>query len=411
MVLKFPKLKKWQKDTYDIYIKNTKGKTIVIKSPRQCGKTLLLQLLLIWISVKKSGISMFVSPTQQQARKVYMSLCKMLNDTSLITKRNDTLMMLELYNESLIYFKSGEQKDNLRGYTLTNCLIIDEAAFITDSVIYEILMPMTNVHKPSVIMSSTPKYKSGAFYTCYMRGKSKEENFITIDFSDYDLSDMLTEEKLKEYEKLLPKTIFQSEYQGMFIDGDGSVFTEFKKCITDEQLTYLDRTDVCIGVDWGTGTGQDDTVITVTQYDGQYINILKQIVFNNKNATETIKVIKEVCKEYINSDIDLIVEKNSIGNVYFQLLNDELEEYDNITLRTFVTTNKSKNKIINELQNVFEKDIIRFNSNEQFELELSAYQCTIDNNGIVRYNAAIGSKDDMIMSLAFAIDSIYRDIN
>ena len=78
MVLKFPKLKKWQKDTYDIYIKNTKGKTIVIKSPRQCGKTLLLQLLLIWISVKKSGISMFVSPTQQQARKVYMSLCKML---------------------------------------------------------------------------------------------------------------------------------------------------------------------------------------------------------------------------------------------------------------------------------------------------------------------------------------------
>ena len=125
MVIKFPKLKLWQKDTYNIYINNTKGKTITIKSPRQVGKTLLLQLLLIYISVKKCGISMFVSPTQQQARKVFYSLCKMLANTGLINKRNDTLMMLELNNGSLIYFKSGEQRENLRGYTITGVLLID----------------------------------------------------------------------------------------------------------------------------------------------------------------------------------------------------------------------------------------------------------------------------------------------
>ena len=123
---------------------------------------------------------------------------------------------------------------------------------------------------------------------------------------------------------------------------------------------------------------------------------------------DTILEIKKLVDKYKVSNI--IVEKNSIGNVYFQLLSDELENFDNITLRTFVTTNKSKNKIINELQTVLEKQLLRFNKDEQLELELSAYQCTIDSNGVVRYNAALGSKDDRVMSLAFAIDCIYRDI-
>ena len=409
MVIKFPKLKQWQKDTYNIYTNNTTGKTITIKSPRQCGKTLLLQLLLIYISTKKCGISMFVSPTQQQARKVFYSLCKMLASTGLINKRNDTLMMLELNNGSLIYFKSGEQRENLRGYTITGVLLIDEAAYISDEIIYEILMPMCNVHQPTIILSSTPKYKSGAFYTCYIRGLNNEDNYITIDFTNYDLSEMLSKDRLKEYEKVLPKQTYQSEYLGEFVDGDGSVFYNFKDCITNEPLQYISNSDVYIGVDWGTGTGSDNTVISVAQFDGEYINLIKQVAFNNKTATDTITTIKDICREY-KTEIELIVEKNSIGNVYFQLLSDELENFDNVTLRTFVTTNKSKNKIINELQTVLEKRLLRFNKDEQLELELSAYQCTIDSNGVVRYNAALGSKDDRVMSLAFAIDCIYRDI-
>ena len=324
MVIKFPKLKQWQKDTYNIYTNNTTGKTITIKSPRQCGKTLLLQLLLIYISTKKCGISMFVSPTQQQARKVFYSLCKMLASTGLINKRNDTLMMLELNNGSLIYFKSGEQRENLRGYTITGVLLIDEAAYISDEIIYEILMPMCNVHQPTIILSSTPKYKSGAFYTCYIRGLNNEDNYITIDFTNYDLSEMLSKDRLKEYEKVLPKQTYQSEYLGEFVDGDGSVFYNFKDCITNEPLQYISNSDVYIGVDWGTGTGSDNTVISVAQFDGEYINLIKQVAFNNKTATDTITTIKDICKEY-KTEIELIVEKNSIGNVYFQLLYDELE--------------------------------------------------------------------------------------
>ena len=45
MIVKLPKLEKWQKDVFDLY-NNTKGKWLIIKSLRQSGKSFWLKFCL-----------------------------------------------------------------------------------------------------------------------------------------------------------------------------------------------------------------------------------------------------------------------------------------------------------------------------------------------------------------------------
>ena len=80
-----------------------------------------------------------------------------------------------LRNGSTIFFKSAEQKDGLRGYTVTGIYVVDEAAFISDEVFFETLA-WVNVSQAPVVLCSTPKHKTGFFFKYYMLGLSNEPN-------------------------------------------------------------------------------------------------------------------------------------------------------------------------------------------------------------------------------------------
>ena len=89
------------------------------------------------------------------------------------------------------------------------------------------------------------------------------------------------------------------------------------------------------------------------------------------NVNDTIEYICKIVNYYISKgfkDITIVVEKNSIGNIYFDLLRDEIEMLEDnynstsnwadeisITTRTFNTTNASKKRIVEMLCTLFEQ--------------------------------------------------------
>ena len=89
----------------------------------------------------------------------------------------------------------------------------------------------------------------------------------------------------------MPKLAFQSEFLGQFIDAEGTVFSDFKECI--QETTANKELPIYIGIDWGSGTGNDYTVLTVGQYDNK-INVIEQIAFNDKTSNDTIEYIAEI---------------------------------------------------------------------------------------------------------------------
>lgn len=405
----FP-LEVWQKDLFDLYSENPKNKWFVIKAKRQVGKSICLEGLLIAASLKKpNSFSLFVSPILQQARKVYTDVNRIAY--SIIKSANGSNLEITFVNGSVVKFGSAQQADSLRGFTVKNSgiLVIDEAAFCPDDVFYQILVPTTNVYKSDIFIVSTPKFKRGFFYNLWIKGLEPKGKVISVDWNSYDTSKYLPEETLELYRTEMPRLAFQSEFLAEFIDGEGSVFTNFKRAFG--QYTLNPSLDTVIGVDWGTGTGSDYTVLTIGQLSNGKVCISEQIAFNDKNAKDTISAIVEVCNRLKKSgirDIELIVEKNSIGNVYGQLLIDALPE--DIQLSYFNTTNKSKDRIVKQLITVFENDRIVLPDDPKLSTELALYSCTISSTGQPVYNAPSGQHDDRVLSLCFCLDRFYIDL-
>lgn len=403
MNITLPKTEKWQKEVINSYINNPTNTIITVLSKRQCGKSVCLEILLLYVALSKVSTSICVSPKLEQARKVFSDINKMLKKTPLLLRKNETLLTIELINGSQILFKSAEQKDTLRGYTVSGILCVDEAAFINDDVFYELLLPWTNVHQASIVLTSTPKFKQGFFYENYMRGLNEEKGNITIDWGRFDTSKYLSNEKLEMYKQQMPKSAFISEFLGRFCDADSLVFGDFKGCIKETKINP--NYEVIMSIDWGSGSGQDDTAITLLQYIDDKVIVPCVYAFNDLNVKDTILEIKKLVDKYKVSNI--IVEKNSIGKIYFDVMCEEFDSYD-ITITTFVTTNNSKNKIINELVLDFEQNKIEIPNNKKLINELSFFESSITKNNNVTFNAKIGQHDDLVISLAIGNNFIKK---
>lgn len=416
-----PELNQWQKDLVDVYLQHPNNQWFIVKSPRQVGKSIALEYLLVYASLsEKNSVSMAISPTISQARKLFNDI--VLFASKVINKANCSLLYIEFINGSSIHLKSAEQGDSVRGFTTKRkgILVVDEAAYINKDWFYSVVVPIANVYKSDIFLFSTPKYKQGLFYELFT---SSSEHILSIDWTTYDLSKYLTPDLLELYRQQLPKASFQSEYLAEFIEGEGAVFTEFKKCIGD--VEFNKTLPLHIAVDWGTGTGNDDTAISIGQFDGQKMLVGKQIYFNDKKTNETTDYLMDLIKLYVRRgyrEINIIVEHNSIGQVYFDILKDKIDEYETnyndiledwhkeieINISQFTTTNKSKKRLIEMLTMLFENDSIVIPNDSKLLTQLSMFEASINSNGTVVYKGANNSHDDLVMSLCFLISELER---
>ena len=168
--IQFPKLTPWQEDVWNA-LENSRGsgKVFIVKAKRQVGKSILAAIELIKFAIEKPSINIIIEPTLTQSRRVFKDIQRWIEPSNLVETFNTSLLEIKFKNGSEIIFKSAEQRDRLRGYTVTGLLVIDEAAFITDDVI-DIVFPWVDANNAPVLLISTPLFKSGRFYTLYITG-------------------------------------------------------------------------------------------------------------------------------------------------------------------------------------------------------------------------------------------------
>lgn len=387
----------WQKDVHTLLYQNRKRFNIIlcVKSKRQCGKSILIENLLLEkaINVKNSTV-ILLSPTLKQARKIFKDIVNAIEQTKIISKKNETLLELKLLNNSEIIFLSAEQKQNLRGYTC-DLLCIDEAAFIEDEI-FGIVLPFCNVKKAPCVCVSSPRFKTGKFFQWYMMGlDSKNSNMFSIDWNDYDTSEMLNSELLETYRKSLPKIQFLNEYLGLFGDLNSSVFGDIENLIND--FPEMNK-KYYMGIDWGTGAQQDYTSVTI-------FNSKKQMIFseqwNDLDALQSIDKIKEIVKTYKPKKIT--VEYNSIGSVFYQLLKTKITE---VPINKFVMTNERKNKLVRTLQVAIQQNAISFLNNQNLFQQMAVFETQLTKTGKTTFNAAKSYHDDLLISTMIAFESI-----
>lgn len=384
----------WQRAVIaDLCTPASKGKTFVVKSRRQCGKSVMIENILLWFALNIQGsTSAAVSPTLSQSRKLFKDIVKAIYSSKVMKKYNETLLTIELINGSTIFFKSSEQKDALRGYTLTGVLCIDESVYIPDDIL-ELCLPWTQVHKCPILMVSTPKFKTGFFYRFFSAGLSGKKNILSYDWMKYDTSALLDDDQLEYYRQMLPKNQFLSEYMGEFLDTDGLVFTGFRDCIGAPEKGKK----LYIGIDWGAGGGNDYTVICAINEHGQQEDLL---YWNNKSTQQQIDAVCEYIDLNYNRIALIVPELNSIGTPYTDLV---MQRYPSLQFEGFHTLNSTKAELVTALQTAFEKHTIQLLENEGQEIELGAFSAEYNpKTHNTYYNAPQGLHDDKVMALCFA---------
>ena len=391
----------WQLAVHKGLLKYGKGSghIHICKSKRQVGKSVLLIGELLYFSINHSKtVNGCISPTLNQARKLYKEILSATQNSGVIKKKNDSLLEIEFINGSTILFKSAEQRDSLRGYTYTGLLCIDEAAYIQDEV-FSIVKPSTDVHRTPVLIVSTPKFRLGFFFELFQKGLTGNSSISSYDFNDYDTSELLSASALEMYKQMLPKNQFLTEYLGEFMDSDSSVFTGFKECI--KQPKNDEYNQVFVGIDWGNGTGNDDTVICGLNERGEQVFLE---YFNNKNTTEQIEYIYFYLKPYLPKIKQILCECNSLGKPLTELLRNRLGKSG--LVQDWITTNESKARLVSQLQVAFEQQKIVLLNDDKQTAELSMYEASYNmKTGNVSYNAPNGGNDDICIGLMLALES------
>ena len=399
-----------QSDVINLLVNDSKHKhrTVTVVSKRQVGKSLMAENLLLYFGINFARTtSICVSPTLAQARKLFKEIVEAVEDSDIIKSSNATLLELELVNRSQILFKSAEQREALRGFTVTGICIIDESAYVEDSVYYTIL-PWVDVSGAPILLISTPRVRSGFFFDNYCRGLEGKNEFYTVDWSNPkykpELDKLLSPERLEEYRKILPKSQFASEYLGQFLDQDGVVFQGFKECVHLNRIEPSDR--LFWGIDWANGGDNDDTVITAINQNGKQVYLQ---YWNNLTPTQQIDKLQSILRRYESQTTVIQPELNSIGTPYTDSLKQQLSPQLASKVHGFTTTNQSKNDIVAQLQVAFEKREIEILDDERQLMELGSYSMEYNpRTHTVTYNAPNGLHDDLCIGLMLAWDAYHK---
>lgn len=402
MTIILPKLTGYQKRAFDFF-GDGRGKSLIVKAPRQVGKTFFNIAELIYMAaLKPKSVSIIVEPSVFLGRKVFNDIYRALRESGVIESANSTTCEIMFKNGSQIICRSIESMS--RGLTVSGILIIDETCFIDDESIYT-LLPLINANNAGLILTSSPFTAEGYFYNMYIKGlEGNDPNIKSFDWSkEEETKQFLTEEKKALYKSVMSKNKYTTEILGEFLENDGLLFTNLNACIGEAVPT--DKT-AYIGIDFATGSDGDYTVLTAINGKAQ---VFKQIAVNNLTPTKQVDWlvdnINEIKKGYTIRTI--LAEKNSIGAVYIDYMRKSLLK-SNLTVQEFITTNDSKRRIIEQLQTAFEQAAITIPNDPVLINELKRFQATVNpTTKVVRYEGK-NCHDDRTMSLAFAYEAYLR---
>lgn len=348
--------------------------------------------------------SAIIEPTNAQARRVFKSIVNAVWESGVIKTKNETFLTVEFINGSTIMFKSAEIKDGLRGYTISGCLIIDEAAYLSPEIL-PLVLPWTQVHKAPMMFVSTPRIRDGVFWNYWKEGVDKHNNVISIDWSEYDTSALISQETIEQYRKILTANQFKSEILGEWLDDDSLVFSFLREnTIPDTPGNYQ---KIFIGLDFGVGNGGDYTALSAFNEKGQMVYL---DYFNDLKTLQQVTRLTDDIVRFGNKVVSINAENNSIGNsmidLIIQQLNKQNQQITVSKINRWVTTNTSKAELVHEFQVALEQGIVKIFDNKMLLTQFSAYEAEYNpKTQVVTYNGAYGTHDDIVMSTMLAWDA------
>jgi Terminase-like family. len=320
-------------------------------SGRRVGKSRTAGWLALWKAATFSGAEVLVTAkAQRQSMEMFNQIVKEVNNAKISKEEfgivNKTRTEINFDNGSrILALPVGRDGSNIRGYGGTdNMIIVDEAAFISDSIFQEVFSPMMAVGDGDFILLSTPFGKKGFLFERFT-----DDEWYTMQVPT-SANPKVNDRFIKEQRKNLTATQFKQEILGQFIESADSFFTrdELMNCAyesvdKESDITYL-------GVDLAS-SGSDESVYVCIDDEGNVFDIEHT---QDKPMTDAMGRIRELDMYYDFSKI--VIDSTSLG----QGVVDQVSESLGNKVSGFKFTNPKKQDLYNTLKNELQSGSISF---------------------------------------------------
>ncbi len=194
----------------------------------------------------------------------------------------------------------------------------------------------------------------------------------------------------------MPTLIYQQEILAQFIS-DGDVFTNVQDvCCLEPMSGPVEGRVYVAGIDFARTT--DYTVVVILDAESRQQVAMER--FTGIPHMEQLDVIERVLTKWNVQSV--IAEQNSLGSPMVEFL-----QLRNLPVTGFITTNKSKQEIIDSLVLAFASREVSLIDDSQVILEFLSYEMNHTSGGLIKYGGASGVNDDIVMATALAWSAVY----
>jgi len=359
----------------------------VLACGRRFGKTELGKRLMLERAI--SGAQCWwLAPTYGMAGQVWRDFKRILKPLNPYVDSQDR--RIDLPDGGGITIRSTHTPDLLRGAGL-DFAVLDEAAYMPDTVWPEVVRPMLMDRRGGAAFLSTPHGFNG-FWALYQLGLDRSETEWESFHAPSSANPRLDPAEIEAIQRVTPERVFRAEYLAEFLDDANTVFRDATVHATAPIAAVMrEGVRYVAGCDWG--RSNDYTAVVVIDADNGQMVALERY---RGLGWEVIRArVAELCSRWAVSV--LWAEENAAGTVNIEALQSE-----GVPVRPFVTTSRSKPILIDGLAVALERSELILQPDEALLAELSAYRMTPMAGGGYKYSAPAGGHDDTVIALALA---------
>jgi len=374
------------------------SKRLVACMGRQSGKTSVIAMRAIHFAYTSDKATVLItSPSMRQSMIMFDRISTFVHSTKTLEQEvtRETRTVIQLKNRSRIIALPCSE-NLLRGYT-ADMIICDEAGFMPEKTITNVIFPMLSTTSGHAIFLSTPWGKDHFFYRAFMNPKYSAHKVKSSQCP------LITSEFLEEQRLNMTAEAYKMEFEAEFVEAQNCFFSQdlIRECIDPSlELTLSLETNVPSGEYFGGcdfGKLEDYSVIVVLKREDDLLKLvyLHEFPLN----TPYMNVIGHLARANQKFRFQrLLVDQTGVGEIVLEELKEQgVQNVEGITF-----TAQTKESVLTALKMVMEQHRFKMPYNRRLCQQLNEQQYAYNKAGYLTFSHPEESHDDMTCALALA---------
>lgn len=253
-------------------------------SGRRFGKTYLcIARLITWAAAKPGSLNWYVTANYRMAKQIAWRQLKAMVPSDICVKRNETDLLIELTNGSIISLKGADNADSLRGVSLSS-LVLDEAAYVKQEAWEMVLRPALSDQGGPAWFITTPAGLNW-FYDLWEQAQDQcdwsTHSYTTIEGGN------VPAEEIEAARRTLDERTFRQEYLASFETLSGRVYPDF----SDDNISDTIK-DTGGPILWGTDFNVSVLAGVLGSRVGDTLHIWDEVSVTQTNTDEVCAMLR-----------------------------------------------------------------------------------------------------------------------